>query len=121
MMFHGLLYYKDSSDLLEVELIVREDHLAFQLTTTWGEHGKWSVDGKAYPAGSEYVSEEMPSYQGSRKGPPCIIRFRIYSQTDNELLLKGAWSESGETYEFEGNLKKLPNRLFKRDQLKPAP
>lgn len=107
MSFHGRLYYKDSSDYLVVErLIVREDHLAFQLTTTWGEHGKWSVDGKAYQTGNEYVSEEMPSHQGSREWLPCIIRFRIHSQSDNVLSLEGSWSESGETYEFEGDLEK---------------
>lgn len=108
MIFHGPLYYKDSSDYLEVDrLIVREDHLAFQLTTTWGEYGKWSVDGKAYQTGNEYVSEEISSRQGSREGLPCIIRFHIHSQIDNALSLEGAWSESGERYEFEGDLEKI--------------
>lgn len=108
MVFHGSLFYKDSSDHLEVvRLIVRDDHLAFQLTTTWGEHGQWSIDGKAYQSGNEYVSEEMSSHQGLREGLPCIIRFQINSQNENELSVEGSWSESGEIYEFEGGLEKF--------------
>jgi len=108
MVFNGFLYYKDSGDYLEIErFIVRESQLAFQLTSTWGEHGQWSIDATASQAGNEYISKEITSHQGKREGLPCIIRFRIKSQTENEVSVEGAWSESGEIYEFEGNLEKI--------------
>lgn len=43
-MHRGELEYDDSSDLIEVHsLLLRAEEMAFNLTTTWQDHGKWDV------------------------------------------------------------------------------
>ncbi len=110
MTFKGRLYFKDSKDFIEVKsLIIREDHIAFDLTTTWGEDDKWSVQGgRANKTNDGSYSGENHSWQGIIDGGPCIITLHIVSDTPDHLEVAGFWWEppsiEGDKYEFEGEL-----------------
>jgi len=109
-MFQGELYFDDGELIKVSSFIIRsEAELAFSLTANWSGQGTWSKTGSAFRQSTVYKSGSDPAVQveTGEKGPPCEIIFVSVEVAGDFLSVEGAWRESGEEYEFSGDLESL--------------
>lgn len=107
-MYTGELDYIDSNDFIEVHsLILRAEEIAFDLTTTWEDDGKWSVFGCAKKTeGGKFVSGPVTAKHqtGHPAGYYFHLEFEIIRAVAKEIELRGAWCQFGDSFPFRGVL-----------------
>lgn len=121
----GELLYPGLDEIIEVNrFIVKREQISFDLVTTWNLGVRWGYSGIASPQeDGGYRSVDLIGHEmiGQRQvndleSVPCSIIFRIGRQSDRQVTIKGTWSEGGDTYLFEGKLKRFvppkPARVF---------
>lgn len=105
-MYKGTLDF-DDGDIIEVHsLILREQEIAFDLTATWGEHGRWKRSGIAAKGSLGFASDFQPSQhaQTGVTGDPCQLVFHVTNVTSRAILITGFWNEANEPHAFGGSL-----------------
>lgn len=107
-MYKGRLYYQDEEDHIQVDrFIERADAVSFEMSTTWGNTGTFSVDATAQLVDGYFTTE--PVFARNRHDVvspvPRVIKLQITHRTKRELTIAGEWIEAGESYPFEGDLK----------------
>lgn len=112
MRYSGDLYYDDDNDVISVKsFIVRDDknppQIAFDVVTTWGEHGNWQRSGLAKYSNGVYQSDygESISVVTGEKSYECKLSFTIKKIRNNKLIsITGIWEEPGACCRFSGEL-----------------
>ena len=103
---------KDDKDYLVIELIERAEEASIRTTTTWGEHGSWTIDAIARKQGDLYTTSAVYPTAGSSPRSQQLSDFRasisikIISRSERRLDIKGVWREQGEVYPFAGEVEK---------------
>ena len=108
MIFSGTLYYEDSSDILKFDrLIIREDSISFQATTTWDAWGKWTVDSRAVKSGLGYETIDAIAHQLPNRSNSCKLAFTGIETDEDGANVTGFWEENGSEYKFSGYLDRI--------------
>ena len=113
-LYSGDLEYDTGSDVIIVRsMIVHADKVAFDLTTTWQDLGRWRVNDVANRTeDGEFVtgvlfSRHETTGQPDAKG--CQLKFRIVRLSSDEIELRGMWCQFGanQFYPFSGILERV--------------
>lgn len=98
MRYSGELYYDDDDVIYVKSFIVRDytdpPEIAFDVVTTWGEHGKWQRSGLARYSNGVYQSDNKESLSAvtGEKGYECKLSFKIEGHRGIVWVVLWAWS-----------------------------
>lgn len=110
MRYSGELYYNDDDVIYVKSFIVRDDadppEIAFDVVTTWGEHGKWQRSGLARYSNGVYQSDNKESLSPvtGEKGYECKLSFKIEKRDKEFISVAGIWEEPDARCQFGGDL-----------------
>ena len=111
MRYSGKLYYDDDDDVIYVNSFIVRDNtvppeIAFDVVTTWGEHGKWKRSGLAKYSDGVYQSDNKESLSAvtGEKGYECKLSFKIEDRDKEFISVTGIWEEPDARCQFSGDL-----------------
>lgn len=105
-MFIGQLYYDNEKNYLHMQVIERDNEASIRATTTWDDHGEWTIDAIAKRNGDFFSTPDVfpVSSSGLESEFAASISFRILARSDKRIEIRGAWREQGVPWIFTGEL-----------------
>lgn len=106
--YAGTLYFEDNDVMAVHRLVVRDGELAFDVSVTWGDSERWDIDLIATELkDGAFQSPKKRTHNKVREGPSCEFWCQIAEQNSRRIALDGRWIESGEYYDFSGELERI--------------